>query len=341
MVSYTVRRLLMLIPVLFGVTVLVFLVFNVTSDPTLVILGKHASLEKMAELRESMGLNDPLWVQYGRYVWKLLHGDMGRSWFMQTPVALEVFKRFPHTVELAVSSLILAVLVGITVGVISAVRQYSWFDHAGMIGALLGVSMPIFWLGLILISLFAVKWQILPPSGRGTAELLASIPADPRHPYWSQFYILYGLFKGNWAWVADSLRHLVLPMVALAAHSMGIIARMTRSTMLEVIRLDYIRTARAKGLSERVVVYRHALKNALIPVVTVIGLQFGGLLGGAVLTETVFSWPGVGSLAVSAIQNSDLPLVQGTVLLSAVVFVFANLVVDLAYAFLDPRIHYS
>jgi len=249
------------------------------------------------------------------------------------PVLDDLLSQFPATIELAVFSLAIASLVGIFVGVISAVKRYSFFDYVSMIGALLGVSMPIFWLGLILIIIFCINLQWLPVAGR------IDIGMEPTNI--THFYLLDSLLTGNWASFWSAFRHIILPGIALAAYSMAIIARMTRSTMLEVVKQDYIRTAHAKGLDEKTVVYHHALKNALIPIVTVIGLQFGFLLGGAVLTETVFSWPGIGSLTANAILASDYPMVQGSVILVAAVFVVVNLLVDLLYHYLDPRIHYS
>lgn len=333
MFNYTIRRLLLLVPVLLGVSAVVFFVLQLTADPARVILGQHATAEQVAALRETLRLNDPWYVQYGRFLWQIAHGDLGRSWLTRAPVIQEILYRFPHTIELTIASVLIAVTVGVVVGVISAVRQYSLFDHLSMVGALLGVSMPIFWLGLMLISVFSIALGWLPVAGR----IDIGLNFEPA----TGFYILESIRAGNMAALGSALRHLALPAIALGAHSTALIARMTRSSMLEVVRQDYIRTARAKGLSERVIIYRHALKNALIPVVTVVGLEVGYLLGGAVLTETVFSWPGVGSLVIAAVQNSDYPLVQGSVLLIATVFVITNLAVDLIYAFLDPRIHYS
>jgi len=263
----------------------------------------------------------------------LLHGNLGQSLMTRGSVSADILQRFPATVELALFSLAIASVLGVIVGVISAVKRYTIFDYVSMIGALLGVSMPIFWLGLILIIVFAVNLRWLPVAGR------VDIGLEPVTI--TGFYLLDSLLKGNWASFWSSVRHLILPGIALAAYSMAIIARMARSTMLDVIKQDYIRTARAKGLGDRVVIIHHALKNALIPVVTVIGLQLGFLLGGAVLTETVFSWPGIGAWTVNAIQASDYPVVQGSVLLVATVFVLVNLIVDLIYAYLDPRIHYA
>ncbi len=334
MLKYIIKRLLMLIPVLLGVSLFVFLVLHTfTGDPAALMLGQHATREQVEALRQSLGLNDPIYVQFGRFLWQLLHGDLGRSLMTRRPVLDELLSQFPATIELAFFSLAIATVVGVTVGVISAVKRYSIFDYLSMVGGLLGVSMPIFWLGLLLIIVFSVNLHWLPVAGR------VAIGMEPATI--TRFYLIDSLITGNWEAFWSSLRHLILPGIALAAYSMAIIARMTRSTMLEVIKQDYIRTARAKGLDEGTVVRHHALKNALIPVVTVIGLQLGFLLGGAVLTETVFSWPGIGSLTVNAILASDFPLVQGSVILVATVFVVVNLLVDLLYAYLDPRIHYQ
>lgn len=296
-------------------------------------MGQHATTEQIEALREELGLNDPLYVQFGRFLWDILHGDFGRSLMTRAPVAQEIFSRFPATIELALAAMLIAATVGIIVGVIAAVKQYSLFDYLSMIGALAGVSMPIFWLGLMLIIIFAVNLGWLPVAGR------IDIGLEPQHI--TGFFILDSILTRNWPALVSALKHLVLPAVALACYSMAIIARMTRSTMLEVLRQDYIRTARAKGLSETSVVYKHALRNALIPVVTVIGLQTGMLLSGAVLTETVFSWPGIGSLLVNGILAADYPLVQATVIVIASVFVIVNLIVDILYVYLDPRIRYS
>jgi len=338
MLRYIVRRLLLLFPVLFGVSLLVFLVLHVfTVDPTSVILGQHATAEKQAALRAELGLNAPLYVQFGHYLAGVATLDFGRSLFTKAPVIQEIAARFPATIELTLAALLLASLVGITVGIISAIKQYSVWDYLSMFGALLGVSMPIFWLGLIFIDLFAVKLGWLPTSNRLD-------PSTDMVIYTNFFVIdsiIHGLQTGDWGALGDTLRHLIMPAVVLGAASTAVIARMTRSSMLEVVRQDYVRTAQAKGLSARAVILKHALKNAMIPIVTVIGLQFGGLLGGAVLTETIFSWPGVGSLTFMAIDHSDFPLVQGTVLLSATVYVLVNLAVDILYAFIDPRIHYA
>lgn len=334
MLKYIIKRLLLLIPVIIGVSILVFTVMHVfTPDPTGIILGQHATSEQIANLRESLGLNKPLYVQYFDFVKGVISGDFGTSLITKTPVAKELLSRFPATVELAFISIIIASIFGITMGVISAVKQNSILDYLSMTVSLIGVSMPIFWLGLILILIFSVKLQWLPVSGRLTIGIdLQDITG---------FYILDSILSGNTRALIDVIKHMILPATALAAYSTAIIARMTRSTMLEIVKQDYIRTARAKGVFERVVIISHALRNALIPITTVIGLQLGSLLGGAVLTETVFSWPGIGSYTVDAIIKSDYPVVQGAVMMMAIIFVLVNLIVDILYAFLDPRIKYS
>lgn len=314
MTTYILRRLLLAIPVLLGVSFLVFWSIRwVPGDPAIAIAGELATPELVAQVREEMGLDQPVLVQYGRYLWRAVQGDMGRSVKSNLPVAQEITTRLPKTLTLAATSLVISALIGIPIGIFSATRRNTWFDGGSMTLALLGVSMPIFWLGLMLMILFAVllpKWfdlpgPLLPPTGTGTWQ------------------------------------HLVMPSIALAANSMAIQARMTRACMLEVLRQDYIRTARAKGQVERLVIYRHALSNALLPIVTIVGLQFGTLMGGAVLTETVFAWPGIGRLLVDAIGFRDYPIIQGTVLVIALGFVLTNLVVDILYAYLDPRIRYN
>lgn len=301
--KYVLRRLLLLIPVLLGVSLLVFTIMSLTpGDPAQLILGENAPKEAILKLREEMGLNDPFLVQYFRYVGKAVLGDFGRSYTTGREVFGEIFSRFPNTLILAVIGIIISVCIGIPVGIISATRQYSFLDSFSMILALLGVSMPVFWLGLMLILTFSVKLGLLPSGG------------------------------------FDGLKSLILPSITLGVGSAAIITRMTRSSMLEVIRQDYIRTARAKGVAEKVVINKHALKNALIPIITVVGLQFGGLLGGAVLTESVYSWPGVGRLMVDAIRQKDTPTVLAAVIFLAVTFSVVNLLVDILYAYVDPRI---
>ena len=334
MSRYLLRRLLEMVPVFFGVILVVFVISRLTpGDPARIILGERATPEAMAQLREALGLDEPLPLQFVGYLGRAMRGDLGRSIQSNERVIVDLATRFPATVELTASAMLIASTVGVLTGVLAAVRQNSWFDGFSMFAALFGFSMPIFWLGIMLILLFA--WQLgwFPISGRlDFAIELQRV---------SNFYVIDALVTRNWAALTDALRHLVLPAVTLSTVPLAIIARMTRSSLLEVLRQDYVRTARAKGLAERRVVLAHALRNASIPVITVIGLNVGSLLGGAILTETIFAWPGVGRLVVDAIFARDYPVVQGTVLVIAIVFVLVNLLVDLAYAYLDPRIRYG
>lgn len=334
MFRYILKRLLLLIPVLIGVSIIVFAIMRVFSpDPAPIVLGQHATEASIDAWREANGLNDPIYIQYWNFLKGIFTGDLGTSYYTKTPVLDEVISRFPATVELALCSIIFASVFGIIIGVISAVKKNSIFDNIGMVLALIGVSMPIFWLGLILIIVFSSVLGILPSGGR----------IDPMlQPHgMTGLFLLDTLIIGDIEAFLDALKHIILPSLALGLSSMAIITRMTRSSMLETLSQDYIRTARSKGISESKVIRKHALRNALIPIVTVIGLQLGGLLGGAVLTESVFAWPGIGSYTVQAILKSDFPVVQGVVMLIAIIFVVMNLIVDIIYAFLDPRIKYS
>ncbi|SDG45682.1 ABC transporter permease [Desulfosporosinus hippei] len=334
MLKYIIKRILMLIPVLIGVSIIVFLIMRVFSpDPAPIVLGQHATQQTVEAWRQANGLNDPIYLQYFHYLKGALTGDLGTSYYTKTSVTKEIFTRFPATIELALVAIVLASLFGIIIGVISAVKKNSIFDNAGMLLALVGVSMPIFWLGILLIILFSGVLHWLPSNGR-IDPLLQPIRV-------TGFYLVDSLVTGNMDSFKDALQHIILPASALAMYSMAIITRMTRSSMLDTLQQDYIRTARAKGIDESRVIVRHALRNGLIPIITVIGLQLGSLLGGAVLTETVFSWPGIGAYTVACILKSDFPVVQGVVLLVATIFVLMNLLVDVIYGFLDPRIKYS
>lgn len=355
MTRYVVQRLIMLVPVLLGITVITFAMLRlIPGDPCRVMLGERATAQMCADFNERMGFNDPLYTQFYRYVSNLLQGDLGQSVKTGQSVVSELAARLPMTFELTLVSMFLAVTVGMGAGVLAALRRGSLVDLATMAVANLGVSMPIFWLGLVLMFVFAFRLQLLPPSGRTTVgvdivPLATAWGISETAPGWllglltllSGFHLPSTLLTGNLLGFWDTLKHLILPAVALSTIPMAIIARMTRSSLLEVLSQDYVRTARAKGLSNRAVLVRHAMKNALLPVVTTIGLQFGYLLGGAFLTETVFSLPGVGRLVVDRILARDYPVVQGAVLIIASVFVFVNLTVDLAYAWIDPRIHYE
>lgn len=334
MAKYLFKRLILLIPVILGVSILVFLIMHVlSSDPTSIILGQHATAEQTANLRKQLGLDDPLYLQYIDFMKGLCTGNLGTSLITKTSITKEICSRFPATIELAVASIIVASIAGITLGIISAIKQNSIIDYISMFFSLVGVSMPVFWLGLILIVVFSVSLHVLPVSGRIT------IGMEPAKI--TGLYLIDSLLTGNISAFIDALKHLVLPVIALSSYSTAIIARMTRSTMLEVLNKDYIRTAKSKGLSESNVIKGHALRNTMIPVSTVIGLQLGSLLGGAVLTETVFSWPGIGNYIIDSILKSDIPVVQGAVIIMAVIFVLVNLFVDILYSFIDPRIKYS
>jgi peptide/nickel transport system permease protein len=331
MLGYTLRRLLEAIPVLLGVSVVVFLFLRlIPGDPAVTLLGERATPQALARVREQLGLNQPLHVQYVRYLGGLLHGDVGRSIRTNRPVAEEAGTRFPATVELAAAALALATLVGVGGGVVSAIWRGSLPDHLSRLVSLVGVSMPIFWLGLVLIWVFAVQLKWLPADGR--------LDAGTRYTSSTGFVFLDALLQRRADLAGTGLRHLILPALALSTVPMAIIARMTRSAMLEVLRADYVRSARAKGLGEWAVTWRHAFKNAGLPVVTVIGLQVGLLLSGAILTETIFAWPGIGRWIFESILNRDYPVVQGMTLVIALVFVAVNLLVDVLYAVLDPRI---
>jgi len=356
---YIIRRLLLLIPVLIGISIVTFAMLRlIPGDPSEVMLGEHATEAAIAEARERMGLDEPLPVQYLRYIESVLRLDLGRSIKTKRPVLQEIGQRLPATVELTLGALLVACGVGIPAGILAAYRHNSAFALATMFGALLGVSMPIFWLGLMLAYVFGFRLKWLPPSarltigvemktigeawgltaGQATASSARILTADE---FFSGFYVLRAILTANFTALADVLSHLVLPSIALGSIPMATIARMTRSSMLEVLGEDYIRTARAKGLKERVVLLRHALKNAFLPIITVIGLALGTLLGGAILTETIFSWPGLGRLVVDRILFRDYPVVQGCVMIIALIFVVVNLLVDITYAYLDPRIHYE
>ena len=333
---YILRRLLQLVPVLLGISLLVFAFLHlIPGDPALVLLGDRANPDQVAALRERMGLNEPLPLQYLSFLGNLLRFDLGESIFTGIPIWDEIKLRWPATFELSFLAMLIALILGIPAGVIAAVRKNSLVDNLTMSGSLLGVSMPVYWLGLLLVYLFAVNLQWLPPSGR--------IGIDTGYDFEpiTGFFIFDALVQGNFAALKDILAHLVLPAVTLSTIPLAILARITRSAMLEVLSQDYIRTARAKGLLELLVIGKHALKNAMLPVVTIVGLEFGTLLGGAILTETIFSWPGIGKWIYEGILQRDYPVVQGGVVFVAFVFVLVNLIVDISYAFLDPRIQYK
>jgi peptide/nickel transport system permease protein len=305
MFNYTLKRTLQMIPTLFGVLLVVFiLVHSVPGDPARMVAGAEASAEDVELVRERLGLNDPLYVQFGSYIAGVVKGDFGTSMRSGRPITEEIMTRFPTTFKLTIFSVVILVVVGLFAGIFSATKPNSLRDNATMMFALFGISMPVFWLGLMLILLFSYYIPILPSGGN------------------------------------SELKHFILPAIALGLSSSAILARLTRSSILEVINQDFVRTARAKGVKEKIVVYKHTLKNALIPIITIIGLEFGSLLGGAVLTETVFSINGLGRFLIQSIQFRDYPAVQGCVLFIAVLFVVVNIIVDLSYGLVDPRVRY-
>ena len=334
MTRYLLRRLVLTIPILLGVSLLVFLMLHSAGgDPAQTILGARADPDSIAALRHELGLDRPLLVQYVAFLSGAVRGDFGRSYRSNTPVVAEIATRFPATIELAIAAMAIAVVAGVVFGTLAAVRRHSIFDYLSSTVVLLGVSIPTFWLGLILIIIFGLWLRWLPISGRVNPRL----GADPSLP----FLTVGSLVQGNWTVAKDALRHLILPALTLAAWPAAIVARMTRASLIESLGQDYVRTARGKGLPERLIVVSHAARNALLPVLTVVGLEFGTLLGGAVVTETIFSWPGLGQLTVTAIGARDYQVVQGVVVLLGAVFVLLNLLVDVLYAVLDPRIRYE
>ena len=331
MLGFIIRRSLTIIPTLLGVSIVVFLLLSITpGDPAELLLGERATEASLEAMREYLGLNEPLHVQYGLFLQRLVKLDLGETIWTRQKVIVEIKERFPATIELSLAALFLSCLIGVILGIISASRQYSIFDYLSMVGSLVGVSIPVFWLGLMLMLVFAVNLGWFPVSGR--------ISVGTELEVITNFYVLDAIITRNWTALWDVLRHLALPAIALSTIPMAIVARMTRSSMLEVLRQDYIKTARAKGLSETKVVLKHALRNGLIPVITVIGLQFGILLGGAILTETVFAWPGVGKWIYEGVVKRDYMVIQGGTMLVAAVFVVINTLVDILYAVINPRI---
>jgi len=355
MSQFLLRRLILVLPVLFGITFVTFALARVLpGDPCFAIMGEKATPAQCEAFREREGLNDPILTQFARYLSDITTGNFGESLKDRRPVLQIVLERLPMTIEITIGAMLFSTTFGIALGVISAIRRNTAVDVGTMIGANIGVSMPVFWLGLVLAYIFAIALKDtpfwIPPSGRLSAGI--SIPRlaeiydlqdatglqGALVTFASHSAILSAIITGNFELLKDALWHLILPCVAVGTIPMSIIARMTRSSLLEVFGLDYIRTARAKGLRERVVIFKHAMRNALLPIVTVVGLSVGGLLSGAVLTETVFGLPGVGTQLVSAILSRDYAVVQTFTVIIAIIFVFVNLIVDLSYVFLDPRI---
>jgi peptide/nickel transport system permease protein len=356
MIQYIIRRTLSAIPVLFGILLVVFILARVIpGDPCRAILGEKATQAVCDRFIKDHGLDKPLYTQFGVYLNEIAHGDFGRSFRFGMPVTRLLIERLPTTIELSICALFFSLVVGIPLGIISAVKHNSWVDVGMMVWANIGVSMPVFWLGLMLAYVFSLLLKgtplWLPPSGRITAGILSPAFFDvwgwriPATGLWrsvlefiSNLYIFNAILTANWKLLGDSLKHLLLPALALGTIPMALFARMTRSTMLEVLGQDYIRTARAKGLPFSVVILKHAFRNSLLPLVTVIGLSLGGLLGGAVLTETIFGLSGVGRTLFEAITARDYGIVQAFTVVIAIFFVVLNLIVDISYAYLDPRI---
>jgi peptide/nickel transport system permease protein len=331
MTGFIIRRTLLVIPTLLGMTVVIFLMLSVTpGDPAELLLGERATKESLEAMREYLGLNKPLYVQYGKFLKRVVKLDLGETIWSREKVSTEIMERFPATIELALAAMLISTILGIALGIISATKQYSWFDYGSMLGSLVGVSMPVFWLGLMLMLLFSLYLGWFPMSGRLGTEIEITVITN--------FYVLDSILAADWEALKDVLLHLALPAMALSTIPLAIVARMTRSSMLEVLKQDYIKTARAKGLSEAKIVLKHALRNGLIPVVTVVGLQFGILMGGAILTETVFAWPGVGKWLYDGVVKRDYMVIQGGTLLIATTFVMVNLAVDILYAIINPRI---
>jgi peptide/nickel transport system permease protein len=327
MVTYVIKRLVQFIPVLFGISILVFLLLHIIpGDPAITLLGQEATPDEVERLRDVLGLNEPLYIQLFVFLKNLMQADLGTSIFQDVPVLSLIMKHLPATIELAVFSLLIALAISIPLGIISAVKQFSWMDYVSMFFAQIGVSMPVFWMGILLIVGFSVNLNILPSFGRGE-PLTESI--------------IQTIQTGNLYYVIESVKHLILPAFTLGVMSAALITRMVRSAMLEVLKEDYIRTAEAKGVKGFLVIMKHAFRNALIPVVTIVGLQFGNLLGGAIVTETVFGWPGVGRLIITAISQRDFPVVQGCVFIIALLFALINLIVDLLYAIINPKIQHD
>ena len=337
MLRFLVRRLLLLVPILLGVSLLIFFwIRALPGGPAEALLGERSTPQLVEQYRHLYGLDRPLPVQYWSYLkTTLIHGDLGVSSTTHRTVAAEIRTRFPATVELTLAAIVFAISVGIPLGFFAAKRYGGFFDHASLFLSLIGISIPIFFLAIILKYIFAVRLAWLPSVGR--IDLIRSF--DVKHP--TNFYVLDAILTRDWSTLLDVLKHLVLPAVALGSIPLAIIARITRAAVLDVQNEDYVRTARAKGLAPQIVDRRHILRNALLPVTTIIGLQTGLLLSGAVLTETVFAWPGVGSWLKEAIFNRDYPVLQGGILFLALVFVLVNLIVDVSYAIINPRIRYS
>lgn len=334
MLKFALRRLLQMIPILLGVSILLFaFVRALPGGPAIALLGERATQQSIEQIEKELGLDQPVFVQYGRYMNNVIQGDLGTSTRSRRPVIEELKQKFPATVELALAAMLFAILLGIPLGFLAAKRYQGFLDNASLFASLIGISFPVFFLALLLKYVFAIKFGWLPTVGR------IDVTRSLDHP--TNFYLLDAILAGDWAAVKDVLRHLILPAIALGTIPLAIVARITRAAVLDVMNEDYVRTARAKGLDPRVVDSRHVMRNAMLPVVTVIGLQTGLLLTGAVLTETVFAWPGMGSWMLDAIRYRDYAVIQGGILFFALLVSVTNLLVDMSYAYLNPRIRLS
>ena len=334
MLRFVVRRLLLLVPILLGLSILLFLwIRALPGGPAAALLGERATPEAIEQVERTYGLDRPIWEQYAKYVQNLAQGDLGTSIASRRPVTEEIQRRFPATIELALSAMLFAIFLGVPLGFLAAKRYGSILDHGSLVASLIGISIPVFFLAILLKYLFAVKLGLLPTIGR------QDVLIDAEHP--TGFYVLDGIVTLNPEAAWDAIKHLILPAIALGSIPLAIVARITRASVLDVQNEDYVRTARAKGLSGGIVDRRHIFRNAMLPIATIIGLQTGLLLSGAILTETVFAIPGMGTWLAEAIQDRDYPVLQGGILFVAIVFVLVNLLVDLSYALLDPRIRVS
>ncbi len=334
MLSYLLRRAIGTVPVIILISLLVFMLVQAApGDPADLLLSDEADAQDVAEARARWGLDQPIYIQYLKFLWAALRGDLGTSFRYAEPVLTMIAERLPATIELAAVSILIAVIFGVPLGVWAGARPNSWADNFGSLFGFFGISMPNFWLGIMLILIVSGYFNLLPSAGRDTY----GIAGDPI----TGFYILDSMLQNNWIAVWDGIKYIIMPATALGTNMMGILMRVTRSSVLEVMQEDYVTTARAKGLSDRVVLWHHVLRNALIPIITVVGLELGTLLSGSIIVETVFAWPGSGALLISAITSRDYPLITGTVLMYTMMFVIINFIIDVLYAAIDPRIRFE
>jgi ABC-type dipeptide/oligopeptide/nickel transport system permease component len=334
MLGYLIGRIIATIPVVVLISLLVFLLIHAApGDPAELLLSDEASPEDIADARRRWGLDQPIYVQYLRFLANIASGDLGMSFRYADPVLGLIGERLPATIELAAASMLIAILIGIPLGVWAGARPNSWADNVGSVFGFFGISMPSFWLGIMLILIISGYFKWLPSSGRSTYGVAQGFETG--------FYISHSILTGNMKAAWDGIKYIIMPAIALGTGMMGLVMRVTRSSVLEIMSEDYVRTARAKGLGERTVLWRHVLRNSLVPVITVVGLELGTLLSGSIIVETVFAWPGSGSLLISAIQSRDYPLITGTVLTYTIAFVVINFAIDILYAVIDPRIRFG